>query len=285
MATFDLVVSNPPSTVIVTNDSETVVVVSTSLASQVALDVEVAARVAGDAALSTSKVSTTDPRLTDARTPTSHTHGVSDLTATGTKDTTTFLRGDNTWAAPAGGTVITPWQFNPNVGSTIAMMTGQTTTGAWGAAGHTNFFPLVVPSSFAKIDQFGFNCTTATAATTLTYGIYKVVGSNFERVLAGSADVSTTGMKMTTVTATQLDPGIYWIAVYFDNSGPAFTLALTPPLLGPIPHASSPGVQNGQVWGLRIQNTAPAATMACVSVNNGTAVASGIPLLYVRTSA
>lgn len=33
----------------------------------------------------------------------SHTHPVADLTATGTKDTTTFLRGDNTWAVPPGG--------------------------------------------------------------------------------------------------------------------------------------------------------------------------------------
>lgn len=31
---------------------------------------------------------------------TSHTHGVGDLTATGTKDATTYLRGDNTWAVP-----------------------------------------------------------------------------------------------------------------------------------------------------------------------------------------
>ena len=33
---------------------------------------------------------------------TSHTHGVTDLTATGTRDATTFLRGDNTWGVPAG---------------------------------------------------------------------------------------------------------------------------------------------------------------------------------------
>lgn len=33
-----------------------------------------------------------------------HTHvATTDLTATGTKDSTTFLRGDNTWAVPAGG--------------------------------------------------------------------------------------------------------------------------------------------------------------------------------------
>ncbi len=34
---------------------------------------------------------------------TTHTHSVADLTATGTRNTTTFLRGDNTWSVPAGG--------------------------------------------------------------------------------------------------------------------------------------------------------------------------------------
>jgi hypothetical protein len=43
-----------------------------------------------------------DSRLSDARTPTAHTHGIADLTATGTRDTTTFLRGDNTFAVPPG---------------------------------------------------------------------------------------------------------------------------------------------------------------------------------------
>lgn len=44
-----------------------------------------------------------DTRLTNARTPTAHSHPVSDLTATGTRDATTYLRGDNTWAAITGG--------------------------------------------------------------------------------------------------------------------------------------------------------------------------------------
>src|SRR5690606_35969944 len=72
-------------------------------------------------------VATTDPRLSDARTPTAHTHDdryytegevntalagkadtthqhpVSDLTATGTPSATTYLRGDGAWATPAGG--------------------------------------------------------------------------------------------------------------------------------------------------------------------------------------
>lgn len=42
--------------------------------------------------------------VVDTKAALSHTHvATTDLTATGTKDSTTFLRGDNTWAVPAGG--------------------------------------------------------------------------------------------------------------------------------------------------------------------------------------
>ena len=41
--------------------------------------------------------------VADTKAAASHTHGVTDLTATGTRDATTYLRGDNTWATPAGG--------------------------------------------------------------------------------------------------------------------------------------------------------------------------------------
>ena len=59
----------------------------------------------------TQAVSGTDARLSDARTPTAHTHvATTDLTATGTKNNTTYLRGDNTWAVPPGsGSTVTSY--------------------------------------------------------------------------------------------------------------------------------------------------------------------------------
>ena len=51
-----------------------------------------------------SKVEGTDPRLSDARPPTTHEHTAStDMTATGSPSNLTFLRGDDVWAAPYSG--------------------------------------------------------------------------------------------------------------------------------------------------------------------------------------
>lgn len=78
----------------------------------------------------------------------SHTHGVADLTATGTKSATTFLRGDNTWAVPAGGAAATAGMGVTNVkdyGATGDGTTDDTTAinNAFAAAASANvvYFP------------------------------------------------------------------------------------------------------------------------------------------------
>ena len=80
-----------------------------TLPASIARDSEVSAGLAG-------KVDTTDPRLSDARTPTAHVHAGGDVTSgtiatarlgSGTADSTVFLRGDQTWAA-AGGSETLP---------------------------------------------------------------------------------------------------------------------------------------------------------------------------------
>ena len=59
---------------------------------------------------------------------TSHTHPVTDLTATGTRDATTYLRGDNTWAVPSvsGGGTYTDEQAQD---AAAALLTGGSHSG------------------------------------------------------------------------------------------------------------------------------------------------------------
>lgn len=53
--------------------------------------------------LSTTLAGKSDTNHTHNYAPVSHTHGIADLTAIGTRDDTTFLRGDGTWAQPPSG--------------------------------------------------------------------------------------------------------------------------------------------------------------------------------------
>lgn len=57
-----------------------------------------------------------DSRLSNTRTPTDGSVTLAKLSATGTKDSTTFLRGDNTFAKPPGGGLIGPFGSLPAAG-------------------------------------------------------------------------------------------------------------------------------------------------------------------------
>jgi len=76
----------------------------------------------------TNRVLTTDPRLSDARTPTTHQHvATTDLTATGTKSSATYLRGDNTWNTPTNTTYseITSAEITAGTATTTRTITGR----------------------------------------------------------------------------------------------------------------------------------------------------------------
>ena len=95
-----------------------------------------------------------------------HTHvATTDLTATGTKDSTTFLRGDNTWAAPpAGGTNAIWVRDELNAGNTNTQMLNFTGGGVTAVPQPSNRMDIVVPG-LRIMDESVVKTTTAMTST------------------------------------------------------------------------------------------------------------------------
>lgn len=104
---------------------------------------------------STQVVRADDPRLINARTPTAHTHPVSDISATGTPDGTKYLAGDGSWKVPPGGGVVDPGgngymvrtSNNTTVPRSINVGTGLSVTNPDGVAGNTTISIGYLPAT------------------------------------------------------------------------------------------------------------------------------------------
>jgi hypothetical protein len=70
---------------------------------ELATQAEVDAGASGTLAVTPLTFQTRVASLLSGKANTSHTHGVGDISATGTPSATTYLRGDGTWSTPAGG--------------------------------------------------------------------------------------------------------------------------------------------------------------------------------------
>lgn len=203
-----------------------------------------------------------DARLSDARTPTAHraTHGLggsdaltaADL-ATGTADTTTFLRGDRTWAAPSGGgaaltsTVVPrPTRAASDIGTstegtradhahagpiTAAFRNGlwaplvpetSTTSNLPGASGLLTCFAVYVPRTIT-MDRFYVHMTAVGTAGTLRYVIYNDDGTGYPGSL--HTDVGSTPQTANTELAVSLpiSAGLYWFGLNAQGTGTAAT--------------------------------------------------------------
>ncbi|NOG69827.1 hypothetical protein [Roseicella sp. DB1501] len=93
----------------------------------------------------------------------SHTHGIADLTATGTRDATTYLRGDGTWATPAGG--------GGGSGTVTSVAVSGGSTGLTVSGSPVTSSGTITLAGTLAIAAGGTGATTASAALTALGGV------------------------------------------------------------------------------------------------------------------
>ena len=87
-----------------------------------------------------------------------------------------------------------------------------------------NFYPIVVTEKLV-INEIGVICTTLGVGVKCVAGLYShnhLLNSSFEPkdliVQSNELDMSTTGLKITSITATTLLPSIYWVATLLNGT-------------------------------------------------------------------
>lgn len=155
-----------------------------------------------DARLSANVVFTADARLSDSRTPTSHTHSAGDIVSgtvasarlgSGTADATTFLRGDGQWAVPAGGggggsftggTLTSALLVIPGAAATPGLaISGDSNTGLYQDAADT----ISVAANGSEIARFGGTRVNVTRDMLLA-GTTSVISGNAGIIFASGTN-------------------------------------------------------------------------------------------------
>ena len=165
---------------------------------------------------------------------TSHTHAASDITsglintarlATGTANSTTYLRGDNVWASVAGGSsdpLVTFPSVKPIVGSflTTAVMTDASTSLA-GTANALDLAPLRLRAN-TTISTVDVNVTTFVASTTIRIAVYASNADGWPTgaPLAQSSVINTNanGIRSSAFSVTLNASQQYWLAIWFSGA-------------------------------------------------------------------
>ena len=155
---------------------------------------------------------------------TSHAHPVADISATGTKDSTTFLRGDGKWETPAGGGGADSIPYLSGVWRTSWTMTH----GIQGGSRNNvlSMSPIFIGNSGAGIDRLSVLVTGAgSSGAVMRLGLYRVdnqyapesgitLVSDF-----GTVATDSTGAKEATGSTGALSPGLYILAAASDGNG------------------------------------------------------------------
>lgn len=143
-----------------------------------------------------------------------------DLSATGTPSSTTFLRGDNTWATPsAGSATVSVGAISGNWYASGSFLggVGASSVATSISTGTIYYVPFYVTKTTVYTDIGLFVTTTAAGNTNMCIyndsGNSKPTGSPITNSTSGSkANVASTATTHTFSSAITLTPGLYWLA-------------------------------------------------------------------------
>ncbi len=209
----------------------------------------------------------------------------------GTADSTKFLRGDKSWAAPAGGATDKDWSYFRNVGVTpfeswyvAAQISVVSVTVATPTANNMRAVPFMSGRG-GTLDRIGIEVTTAVAGN-IRIGIYDNTSDTYlypKNLLvdSGSLNTSTTGMKTAIINLALNPNSLYWFVIlndaapsirYLTGGGCAILLGV-----GPVIGATMSGFLTvSQVFG---------ALPATFTTGGGPTATSSAPAISCRYSA
>jgi len=172
----------------------------------------------GTQTLTNKSIATT--QLTGTITPSDSTVSLAKLSATGTKDATTFLRGDNTFTSAGGLTLINT----------------QTASGAASVEFKNGVSDVVIDSTYSTYRIVGFNITpseddkniqiqfsTDAGSSYITSGYYTMVQRNTDGTFRSDLNYSDVAMVMNNVGNSTNEEGAFEFTVFNPSSSSHFT--------------------------------------------------------------